>query len=124
MARRGDRDPAKERFWRRILQRWRRSQLSIRAFCARHQLSEPSFYSWRSIIAKRDHESEPNPAPLTPRRPTRAQAAPPPFVPVRVVPAPAAIEVVLGNGRVLRLGHDADLDQLRQLLAVLEEPPC
>jgi hypothetical protein len=32
------RDPAKERRWRRLLQQWRRSGMTGRAFCAEHQL--------------------------------------------------------------------------------------
>ena len=47
MARRGERDGGKERFWRRMQQLWRRSGLSVRAFCAEHGLAEPSFYAWR-----------------------------------------------------------------------------
>jgi hypothetical protein len=48
----------------------------------------------------------------------------PVFVPVRVVPA-AALEVVLGDGRVVRVPAGFDAATLRQLFAVLAEtPPC
>jgi hypothetical protein len=49
------------------------------------------------------------------------------FVPLRVIdaPAPAAFEVVLERGRVVRVLRGFDADTLRQLLAVLEEKrPC
>jgi hypothetical protein len=48
------------------------------------------------------------------------------FVPLRVVEsAPAALEVVLARGRVVRVPRGFDADALRQLLAVLdEERPC
>src|SRR4029077_19699274 len=112
MARHGDRDLVKERIWRRMLKRWRPSKLTIRAFCVEHQLSEPSFNAWRRIIAQRDHEVATTVSPA------------PAFLPVQVVPAaatPAPFEVVLGNGRVLRLSGSFDPDVLRQLLAIVEE---
>ena len=36
-----------EQHWRERLARWRRSGLSVREFCWREELSEPSFYVWR-----------------------------------------------------------------------------
>ena len=58
MARgRQGRDPVKERRWRRLLRGWRRSGLSVRKFCDWHALSEPSFYSWRRELGKRDREA-------------------------------------------------------------------
>jgi len=37
----------KRRAWQREIERCQRSGESIRAFCARRGLSEPSFYWWR-----------------------------------------------------------------------------
>jgi hypothetical protein len=111
------RDPRKERFWRRMVRRWQRSKLTIRDFCCQQQLSEPSFYAWRRLIAERDRQCPaPKPAPT------------PAFVPIQVVPPigpSAAIELVLGNGRLVRVPAGFDPATLRQLLAVLEEErPC
>jgi hypothetical protein len=36
------RDERKERLWRRWIDQWRGSGLSVRAFCARHGLTCPS----------------------------------------------------------------------------------
>jgi len=113
MSRGNPRDPHKEQFWRRLLRQWRRSGLSIRAFCAQHDLSEPSFYAWRRTLADRDP-----PAPA--------------FVPVTVLPEPPApttpdaaassgLELLLPGGRVLRVGAAFDAPTLRRLLACLEE---
>ena len=123
------RDPAKERSWRRLLGQWQRSGQTARDFCAAHGLSEPSFYAWRREIARRDQEGKRR----TPT-PTRASAAGrsasqtlPTFVPVRLAAAVAtacALEVVVASGRVLRVRPGFDVDVLRQLLAVLEEPSC
>lgn len=114
----------KERFWRQVVRRWRRSGLGVRAFCAAESVTEPSFYGWRRELARRDREAS---APVGPR-----------FVPVHVrsdvdvAPAatdlasasPPAIDVVLGNGRCLRVPAGFDPAMLRRLLAVAEETPA
>jgi hypothetical protein len=130
MAGRRKRDRGKEQFWRRTLRQWRRSGLGVRAFCAEHGLAEQSFYVWRRIVADRDQEAAQVRAEL--ERSSVCSAAPasddtPVFVPLRVIdaPAPAAFEVVLERGRVVRVLRGFDADTLRQLLAVLEEKrPC
>ena len=107
MAHGKPRDARKERQWRQTLREWRQSGLSVRVFCARRGLAQPSFYAWRRELAKRD-----------------AQGAA--FVPVRVLGEArptAALEVVLEGGRTLRVAAGFDAATLRQLLAVLEEPP-
>lgn len=130
MAGRRKRDGGKERFWRRTLRLWRRSGLSVRAFCAEHDLTEPSFYAWRHIIAQRDQESarvRSKPERDSARGEVPASADAPVFVPLRVidVPTQAAFEVVLERGRVVRVLRGFDAETLRQLLAILEEDrPC
>jgi hypothetical protein len=106
------RSVSKERFWRRLVGQWRRSGRTVRDFCDEHRLSEPSFYAWRRVLAQRD-----------------AEAAP--FVPVRVVPeepagsaadhANGGLELLVGGGRVVRVGAGFDEATLRRLLALLEE---
>jgi transposase len=111
MAHGRPRDPRTEQQWRRWIQQWQASGLTVRAFCARHALAVPSFYAWRRQLRQRD-------------------AAAGTFVPVRVVPdeepAPATrLEIVLAGGRRLRVAPGFDPATLHQLLAVLEEgPPC
>ena len=117
-----NRNPGKERFWRRMVREWRRSGLCVRAFCAQHGLSEPSFYAWRRIVAERDQESAQVRA-----KPERDGDDAPVFVPLRVidVATQVALEVVLERGRAVRVLRGFDPDTLRQLLAVLEEErPC
>jgi hypothetical protein len=104
------RDPRKEQQWRRWIHQWQHSDLTVRAFCELHQLSQPSFYAWRRVLQQRD-------------------AAAAPFLPVRVVPdlpvvLPAAttpFEIVLPGNRSLRVAPGFDAATLRQLLAVLQE---
>jgi len=104
------RDGQKERQWRQWITEWRTSGLSVRAFCDRRGLATPSFYHWRRVLQRRAAEKVA-------------------FVPVQVVaeavPALAtALEVVLTDGRMVRVAPGFDAATLRQLLAVLEGRPC
>ena len=117
MSGRGERDRGKERFWRRMLRLWRQGGGTVRDFCAVHQLSEPCFYSWRRTLAARDRQ-----AAAARQRPGHGGGTDL-FVPVRVLPTPPVLEVVLGGGRVVRVPAGFDAATLRQLLAVLAEAP-
>lgn len=105
------RDPFKEQQWRSRLRNWQRSRLSVAAFCRRSGVAEQQFYAWRRIRAQRDAEA----------------AA---FIPVRVEAehrsiSDSSVEVILSNGRRLRLGPGFDAATLRHVVAALEEvPPC
>src|SRR5260370_770047 len=103
------RDEQKERQWRQRIAQWQTSGLSGVAFCARHDLPPASFSAWR--------------------RPLQRRAAPQAsFVPVQLAADAAtasALEVVLADGRVVRVAPGFDAATLRQVLAVLrQEPPC
>ena len=105
------RDERKERQWQRRIEQWRASGLSVRDFCARHGLATASFYNWRRVLQR------------------RAAAEQPAFVPVQVVanamPAQtSALEVVLADGRTVRVAPGFDAATLRRLLAVLDGRPC
>jgi hypothetical protein len=104
------RDERKERQWRCWIGEWQASGLSARAFCEPRGLMVASLYAWRRVLRRRAAEN----------------AA---FVPVQVVadavPAQAsALEVVLADGRTVRVTPGFDAATLRQLLAVLEGRPC
>src|SRR5262245_49856140 len=105
------RDERKAREWRRWISQWQASGLTVRTFCARHGVSTPSFYHWRRVLERRAAEE-------------------PAFVPVQVVadptpPQASALEVVLVDGRVVRVAPGFDAATLRRLLVVLEgERPC
>ena len=98
------RDSGLERRWRERMAQFARSGLSIRAFCARHRISEPSFYAWRRELAERDRSS--------------AADAAPTFVPVTVVPS-AAIEVSLPGGVTVRVPAGSDEVLAVRLVAAL-----
>src|SRR6516162_8518255 len=92
------RDEEKERQWRRRIDQWRASGLSVRAFCARHGLATASFYHWRRVLERRAAEA-------------------PAFMPVQVVADAvptwaSALEVVLAGGRTVRVGPGFDAETL------------
>ena len=105
------RDERKEWQWRRWIGEWQASGLSVRAFCERRGLTVASFYAWRRVLQRRAAEKATM------------------FVPVQVVadtvPArTSALELVLADGRTVRVAPGFDTATLRQLLAVLEGRPC
>lgn len=100
-------DSGKEVVWRQRLGRFRKSGLTVVAFCRSEGVSAPSFYQWR----KR----------LTPRRNQRRSAtkrARESFVPVRLtttlasVPGELPAEIFLPNGARVRV-PGGDLAALR-----------
>ena len=111
------RDPRKEQHWRRLLERWQRSGLSVRAFCRRHRLAEPTFYTWRRTLGEGDRTTNGSQGPGAVT-----------FLPVHVkndhTDQPPSLELVLGGGRQVRIPPGFDPATLRALLAVLEGPSC
>ena len=111
MAQGRPRDSRKEQQWRRRIQQWQQSGLSVQTFCRLHELAPASFYAWRRLIQQRDADAGP-------------------FVAVQVVgddqsSAERPFEVVLPGGRTLRVPPRFDSVALRQLLGVLQEvSPC
>ena len=110
----------KERFWRRQIQRWDRSPLSIRSFCQIHQLHESSFHHWRRELKRRDEARQQTHA-APPTSPTLC----PTFLQLRVEPTPDAelqpLEVVLANGRLVRVRPGFDAATLTRLLALVQQ---
>jgi len=104
-------DPSTRQFWQQRLERFRRSGLTVTAFCDREGISLASFYAWRRRLQR---DSSPHAADA------------PRLVPVRLVtpPVSAPVELLLPSGCVLRLSPDCDLAWLRQLLPVLGVAPC
>ena len=127
------RNGAKERSWRRLIQQWRHSGMTIRDFCVEHEVSEPSFFAWRRTIADRDRQSGQPSADGYGNVDSHKMQDSPTFVPLHVVstpatpatPAGAAYEVVLRDGCIVRVPAGFDPATLRQLLVLLnEERPC
>jgi transposase-like protein len=104
----------KQAHWLDLVRCWQRSSLTVREFCQRRQLSEPSFYSWRRVLRERGLIEE------------SAGPVKPAFVKLTLdaeSTTASAVEVVLGR-RVLRVRPGFDADMLLQLVRLLEEPAC
>src|SRR5436305_1220071 len=88
--------------WLQLLRSWQQSRLTIRAFCRRRRLSEPSFHSWRRLLRQRGlfldaAASDAQPA---------SSATTPAFVKIAVEATAAtlsSIELVVADRRVLRV---------------------
>jgi transposase-like protein len=103
---------ARER-WTRIVREWRKSGLSVRAFCQKHGVPEYGLYAWR-----RRFRNEKG----TDRRDGKAA-----FVPVRVVPqgtSSTGLEISFPSGHVLRAGPQVDTETLARAVALLDGKPC
>jgi transposase-like protein len=117
MSTHNPRSGSKERFWRRMVRQWRSSGLSVRAFCAQHELAEPTFYAWRRTIAERDALIDNGAPAFLAVQVTRNAETPR----ATADDATAGLEVVLRSGRRLRVGSGFDGPTLQRLLALLEE---
>lgn len=130
-------DASKERRWLELVLLWQKSNLTVREFCERRQISEPSFYSWRRVLSQRGliqaspatgPEPEPRNAMAAAKTATASAApTPPAFVKLALdagAEAVAPVEIVLNARRLLRVRSGFDPDLLLQLVRLLEEPPC
>ncbi len=121
------RSQAKERIWRQRIERHRRSKQTVRDFCAQAGISEPSFYAWRSELARRDSETG-QPARSKPKAPRRTASPTPRFLPVTIAGSPGAgialhVEVVLPSGLLIRVpAHDTAA--LRMVIELTEPRSC
>ena len=116
-------DASKQNRWLELIGRWQQSQLTIREFCERHQVSEASFFSWRRVLRQRgllDESAEPKAATTASKSPAFVKLTPAGPEPM----AASAIELVLGDRRVLRVRPGFDADVLLELVRLLEEPSC
>jgi transposase-like protein len=110
------RDEAKARFWQGAIREAARSGVSIREFCRLRKLDVAQFYWWR----RRLKQTRP---PRTMGTPEGGQAR---FALVGegAETTDAGIELVLGDGRRLRIGRGVDEATLRSVLAVVQGQGC
>jgi hypothetical protein len=124
---RHSRNPKLEQFWRRHFAQQPVSGLTIREYCRKLALREPSFYAWRRIISERDRATRLTPA-VTP-------SPGPAFLPVafnepQARHSGAAIDIRLANGSRIRVRSGCDRSLLADVLAMLhasartEARPC
>ena len=111
----------REEFWRRIVTRQAKSELSIRQWCRQQGVAEPSFYAWRRTLARRRSEQD-----ATTERPRArllaVDVASAVYVAGRVTEptAGAGLQLVVQDVRI-EIAAGFDGDTLRRLLRVLRE---
>lgn len=120
------RSAEKREFWTLVLQEYRESGLSVRAFCQREGLAEPSFYAWRkrlSLNVTADSKSATDEA-------VRGGK----LVPVRIVDedralasqaeSSARMEISTPTGYTLRFDGDVEMHHLNAVLTAISKLQC
>jgi hypothetical protein len=124
--------------WAALIDQWRQSGLSLRAFCQQNGLSRGTMQNWIYKPTCKQAIEEARRQALTPAAdPGPADVSPtsnpsPAFLPVRVAETTAnhqgsartGVEIVLGTGQRVVLGVGFDSETLRRVVAVLEGRPC
>ena len=113
----GQRDVDKERQWRHAIHEAARSGLSIREFCRRRHVRESQFYWWQRRL-KENHRPRRMPRDADSKKATFA------LVSNDSSAADAGIELVLQDGRRLRISRGVDKQTLRSVLTAVEPAGC
>jgi len=105
-------DVEKQRYWQRTIGDAARSGMSIREFCRQRRLKESQFYWWqRKLKASRRERS---------RSVVQDKAASFALVSEDDVSIPEGLELVLRDGRRLRISQGVQEETLRAVLAAME----
>jgi len=105
-------DLEKERRWQKTIREAAQSDLSIREFCRRRKLNVSQFYWWRLRLKTRQSRIMGKPG-----GDGRASFA---LVSGESGTTDAGIELLLGEGRRLRISRGVNEETLRAVLAALE----
>ena len=146
-------DPDRERHWRKMVRGQERSGESVREYCRQAGVKESAFYWWRKQLSQRSEmrkaarssdadgseRSGESKRPRKLRRGKSATATPvgvgspgngaSPFVPIHLLAGNsevnvAAVEIYLGDGRMVRVGPGIDRQTLMEVLSALEVRSC
>jgi hypothetical protein len=113
----------KERFWRGEVEGQAASGQSVRAWCQRRGISEPSFYHWRAELKRRVPATSRCSVTAAKRSQRSNRTAATSFVPVRLTTSTSQVEFTLASGLVIRVpAHD--VAALRAILEIVEPRPC
>ncbi len=105
--------------WRKLVAEAARSGLSTRAFCRERGVTEGQFYGWRRRLNGKTQ--------AVAKRRAISAAKGPTFALVSAGAASlatAGVELVLEDGRRLRIGPGVDAATLRTVLAAVDPPRC
>jgi hypothetical protein len=111
-------DPGKHQRWQRTIGEAARSGLSAREFCRRRKLTVSQFYWWQRRLKMNVRKG------AAQRLGSDAKEASFALVSDESLTAQAGIELVLGDGRRLRIHKGVDGETLRAVLAAMEATQC
>jgi len=100
----------KHRYWQRAIGDAARSGMSIREFCRPHRLRESQFYWWQRKLKARRRQERSKPG-------VQDRAASFALVSEDGMDMPAGLELVLQDGRRLRISQGVQEETLRAVLA-------
>jgi hypothetical protein len=111
-------DVEKARYWEKTIREAVRSGMSIQEFCRQRKLRKSQFYWWRRRLDEIRHRRT-----LRKKAGSRERAS---FALVSEDPqaTDAGIELVLGDGRRLRISRGVDEATLRAVLAAVGSEGC
>lgn len=112
-------DEEKERYWEKVVGDAARSGLSIRAYCREHEVKESQFHWWQRKLKGRREEGR-----LGRQGGREKSEASFALVSGRAEDLDAGLELVLGNGRRLRIRKGVDEQTLRTVLAAMGPEGC
>ncbi|MFH1738785.1 MAG: hypothetical protein ABIH23_07235 [bacterium] len=122
--RKKQKETGRSRYWRGMVGAWEKSGVTQRAFCEEKGISLSAFCWWRCRFRREERESR---GAKGGRKRTRKTALPSSsFLPVRIESGlldslgEGVIEVVLRNGRCLRVPRDFNAEALAGLARELE----
>jgi len=118
MSGRGKGDAEKARYWQRTISEAARSGISIRQFCRQRRLKESQFYWWQHKLRARGQTGTMS-KPGGHRRSTSFA-----LVSEEAGATDAGSELILGDGRKLRIRQGVKEETVRAVLAALEPQPC
>jgi transposase len=111
-------DVEKQRYWRRTIGEAARSGMSIREFCRQRRLKESQFYWWQRKLKDGRQQR------TMWRQDVERNQASFALVSDESGATDAGIELVLGDGRRLRISKGVDEKTLRAVLAAVEPSGC
>jgi transposase-like protein len=106
----------KEVRWRKLVDRQAGSGLSIREYCLKEGVSQPSFYAWR----RRFREEGGHGASARSSGSRLDDAGGHEFIPLRLVEPRGVLEVIHPLGCRIRVSGEVDCQALRQVLDALD----
>ena len=111
-------DVEKRCYWQRMVREATRSKLSIREFCRRNRLKESQYYWWQHKLNGNRHSKG------FQKSGNKSNSASFALVSNDPEAMEAGIELILRDGRRLRIRRGVDEQTLRSVLAAVETTEC